>query len=164
MTVNRYKPHLLIVPEDDANKDLALGFFRGAWDIKARSFYVEDVAGGWGSARDRLGSLCEKMKQDRFRHVLVLVDFDQSATRREEVLRDVPEECRDRVYVLGVWSEPEALQAALGHASREKIGEALARECEDGTDAHWSHELLSHNAAEVARLRPLIDELREAHR
>jgi hypothetical protein len=36
---------------------------------------------------------------------------------------------------------------------REEMGSALARDCRDETNATWSHELLQHNANELARLR-----------
>lgn len=60
---------------------------------------------------------------------------------------------RTGVYLLGVWSEPEALQNALDHLSREAIGEALARECPGDREALWQHALLEHNARELDRLR-----------
>jgi hypothetical protein len=59
----------------------------------------------------------------------------------------------DRVFVLGVLTDPERLSASLGHETRENIGRALARECYDGTDATWGHPLLRHNAGELDRLR-----------
>jgi len=160
VTVNKYQPHLLIVPEDDANKDLALGFLTTYLGLRSRSVDVEPVAGGWGAAREALGRLCRTMRTFSGRNVLVLVDFDQSETRHEEMLRDIPVEYKDRVYILGVWSEPEALQAALGHMSRDKIGEKLARACGTGTDDTWNHDLLAHNAAEVERLCALLQQLR----
>jgi hypothetical protein len=52
------------------------------------------------------------------------------------------------VFILGVWSRPEELQMP-----REEMGSALARDCRDETNATWSHELLQHNANELARLR-----------
>jgi hypothetical protein len=150
--VNKYKDHLLIVPEDDANKDLALGFVN-AVPRGVNAAHIEPVAGGWSSARDRLANLLPSMRRFSSRRVLVLVDFDTSATRRDDVLRDVPTYLADRVYLLGGWSEPESLQAALDHRSREALGASLARACLDDTDGLWQHALLAHNADELARLR-----------
>ncbi len=158
--MNKYKDHLLIVPEDDANKDLAIGF-QNTVPRGVNAIFIERVAGGWASARERLESLFPTMRRYVRRRVLVLVDHDQSATRRDDVLRGVPDDLTDRVYLLGVWSEPESLQNALNHRSREAIGEALARACLDGSEALWQHALLAHNAAELARLRadvlPFLD-------
>lgn len=150
--MNKYKDHLLIVPEDDANKDLALGFMN-AVPRGVNAIHIEPVAGGWSSARDRVENLLPSMRKCSCRRVLVLVDFDTSMTRRQDVMRNVPADLADRVYLLGVWSEPESLQATLNHRSREAIGEELARACLDDTDGLWQHALLAHNADEVARLR-----------
>jgi hypothetical protein len=159
VAVNAFKPHLVIVPEDDANKALAIEFFLKLPDMPVRAYQVEPVAGGWLSARERLLQLCRTMTRFPERHVLVLVDFDESADRRDHVVEVVPEALRDRVFVLGVWSEPEALQSAHGHAKLAAIGHALARECDEG-GALWQHALLAHNAPEVARLRPFLGRLR----
>jgi hypothetical protein len=58
----------------------------------------------------------------------------------------------ERMFVLGALSRPEALrQANLG--SYEEIVRALAKDCCEGTDTIWGHELLRHNASELDRLR-----------
>ncbi|MFP4004440.1 MAG: hypothetical protein ACLFV8_11740, partial [Alphaproteobacteria bacterium] len=54
-------------------------------------------------------------------------------------------------FVLGALSEPEQLKRA-GLGSYEDIGRAMARECQDGTQSVWAHELLRHNEDERARL------------
>ncbi len=118
MAVNAFRPHLVMVPEDDANKALAIEFFLKLPDMPVRAYQVEPVAGGW-----------------------------------------VPDGLQDRVFVLGVWSEPEALQSARGHAKLSTIAHALARECDEGGTL-WQHGLLAHNAAEASRLRPLLARLR----
>ena len=53
-----------------------------------------------------------------------------------------------------VWTEPEALRAALG--SYETIGRALAKDCREGTDTTWEHRLLRHNSGEIGRLRERV--------
>jgi hypothetical protein len=99
------------------------------------------------------GGAVERLTLGNGLRVLVLVDHDESETRRGDVLRDVPDDLAERVYLLGVWSEPESLQNALNHRPRERIGAELARECLDDTGALWQHALLAHNADEIARLR-----------
>lgn len=63
----------------------------------------------------------------------------------------------DRVFILGVLSEPEALRQDLG--SLETIGMNLAKDCREETDTTWSHHLLQHNANELARLRQSLGEI-----
>jgi hypothetical protein len=69
-----------------------------------------------------------------------------------EAFAVVPDHLKDRVFVLGVWAEPEDLKAELG--SYETIGIALAKACREKTDMPWDHRLLQHNRHEVARLQP----------
>ena len=87
------------------------------------------------------------------RHVLALVDFDGDAGRRNEVLAVVPPDFHERVFVLGVWTNPEELKATLGVGSFEAIGEALANACVRDESGLWEHELLSHNHQELDRMR-----------
>lgn len=87
---------------------------------------------------------------------MILVDFDESDARRRDVLGDLPEELTERVFLLGVWSNPEKLQNALGHRSREQIGQELAAECLRSQHVLWTNELLRHNADELVRLRERV--------
>lgn len=149
--MNNFKDHLLIVPEDDANRELAIGFLLGLpHGVNAQ---VQRSAGGWSAARDELNNLAASMRDRPKRRVLILVDFDGEGARRDEVLRDLPDELRERVFLLGVWSNPERLQSALGHRRREEIGRALAAECLSAQHSLWTHDLLRHNADELLRLR-----------
>ncbi|HEX4229241.1 MAG TPA: hypothetical protein VHZ07_11265 [Bryobacteraceae bacterium] len=47
MSVNKFKPHVLILPEDDANRQLANGFLLALDPIVQRNVQVLPVAGGW---------------------------------------------------------------------------------------------------------------------
>lgn len=89
---------------------------------------------------------------DRF--MVLLIDFDGKEKRRNEVKAEVPLNLRERVFVLGVLSEPEDLKKALG--SYESIGLALAKDCREGTDTTWRHKLLRNNDEELARLRKYV--------
>ena len=72
----------------------------------------------------------------------------------DKARRVIPEALKDRVFVLGTWSEPERLREALGR-SLESIGELMAEECEDPAGV-WTHELLRHNGEELDRIRKLV--------
>jgi hypothetical protein len=155
MSVNKAKPHLLVIPEDDANAQLAKGFHLRITKAE-RQLQVLPAAGGWSKAveslvRDHLAGL----RKYASRHVLLLIDFDQDATRFQEVQSQIPESLRDRVFLLGVWSEPEELKSSLGRI--ESIGERLAQECQtDALGGTWAHALLKHNLEEARRLRAIV--------
>lgn len=64
---------------------------------------------------------------------------------------------QERVFILGPRPEPERLKATLG--SYETIGRPIATGCRDGNDSIWNHDLLRHNAGEIARLRLRVTHL-----
>jgi hypothetical protein len=87
--------------------------------------------------------------------VILLIDFDSNDQRMENATNRVPARLRDRVFILGAWNEPQDLTRA-GLGLFEPIGSALAQDCREETDTIWGHELLRHNAAELARLREQV--------
>jgi hypothetical protein len=142
-----------VLPEDDADRQLANGFLL-APGLLARSIQVLPKAGGWGKVLDLFQSEhVRKMDANPGRYMVLLIDFDHQEDRLGEARAVIPTHLKDRVFVLGVWSEPEKLKADLGRPAYESIGEAMAKDCREGTDTIWSHDLLRHNAEELGRLR-----------
>jgi len=149
MSVNRNRTHLLVLPEDDKNLQLATGF---ALESANRQIRPLPVAGGWRAVLQRFQfEHVAKMQQFPGRLMVLLIDFDRSHDRLAEVKGVVPGHLADRVFVLGTWTEPEDLKKA-GLGSYETIGRSLARDCRFNTNTTWTHELLRHNAEELARL------------
>jgi hypothetical protein len=74
------------------------------------------------------------------------------------VKNQIPSDLKDRVFVLGVLSEPEDLKGiknkfeTIGTGKLENIGETLAQDCADSTNEFWGHDLLKHNKAELDRM------------
>lgn len=81
----------------------------------------------------------------------MLIDFDSNTERLSYAKSQIPEDLKDRVFVLGVLSEPERLRSDIKKIF-EGIGETLANECFDDTNKLWEHELLRHNKAELNRM------------
>lgn len=153
--MNNYKPHVFVLPEDDANRQLANGFLLDPF-LSPRRVQVLEPAGGWLRVLDRfLADNVVGMDLYEKRLVILLIDFDHDAERRDKVDDQIPARLTDRVFVLGVWTEPEALRRAIGERY-ESIGRKMARDCREGTSDIWDHQLLRHNAAEIARLRESI--------
>ena len=154
MSVNNYRPHLLVIPEDDANRQLANGFVLEVRHHRRVQVLVE--AGSWSHVCDDLLTNHQlSMRKFPKRHVLLLLDFDNQTDRRVGVEQRIPSELRDRVFVLGVRSEPEKLKQAKS-SSFEEIGRCLAVECRDGLRELWKDELLRENFAELARLEASV--------
>jgi hypothetical protein len=152
MSVNKYLPHVFVLPEDDANREMANGFQLETDNI--RQLQMLEVAGGWNEVLHLFTSVHVKAMDDcPARFMVLLIDFDDDHERRlDRVKKLIPNQLTDRVFVLGARTEPEDLRRDIG-TSCEQIGGSLARDCRNGTDSTWSHALLRHNAGEISRLR-----------
>ncbi len=154
MSVNRYLPHVLVLPEDDANRQLANGFLLGRY-LSARKIQVLEEAGGWNEVLERfLSDHVDGMNLYPGRCMVLLIDFDGREERLQVAKARIPGPLTDRVFVLGALSEPEALRPSLG--SYETIGLAMARDCREETNITWGHHLLRHNVNELDRLRERV--------
>jgi hypothetical protein len=156
MSANPYLPHILVLPEDDANRQLANGFLM---EFPTRQIQPLRASGGWRKVLSRFESdHLSDMDKYPDRLLILLIDFDRRSGRLEEAKAVIPEHVKDRVFVLGAWDEPEDLPDDLG--SLETIGRALARDCRHNTNTTWGHQMLRHNADELARLceriRPIL--------
>lgn len=150
MSVNNYKPHVFVLPEDDANSAMANGF---ALEVRQpRNIQVLSPAGGWTNVRDAIASQHEKgLRMYPNRHLVLLLDFDDDLDRGSRINGGVPDDLKSRIFVIGARTEPETLrQAGLG--TFEAIGRRLAVECRDGESRLSAHDLLKHNRPELARL------------
>lgn len=155
MRVNKYVKHVLVLPEDDANSEIANGFLLHD-AIDSRAIQVLPCAGGWAKVRDKfLSDHVAAMQQYANRHMVLLIDFDSRSDRFNRMTRDIPEDLAERVFVIGVWSEPEELRRA-GLGSKEDVGGKLASECYDETRDAWNHDLLRHNDNELGRMTTLL--------
>jgi hypothetical protein len=155
MSVNKDLEHVLILPEDDANRQLANGFWQEVDWSRQRRMQVLAEAGGWIEVLNLFKSQ-HVTGMDRYpkRFMVLLIDFDSEDDRLNNAKTAIPEHLADRVFVLGIWSEPEALKSDLG--TYEKIGSGMAKDCREETDAIWGHDLLRHNSGELERLRKRV--------
>ncbi len=159
MSVNRELPHVFVLPEDGANRELANGFHLQIDWNRQRQLQILPEAGGWIEVLDQFESVHIR-ELDRWlqRLMVLLIDFDGRESRLGDAMTRVPVHLVERVFVLGAFSEPEDLKRTLG--SYESIGSAMAEDCRNGTEATWGHDLLRHNVIELRRLneraRPVL--------
>ncbi len=152
MSCNRYLPHVFVLPEDDANRQIANGFLLDQ-TLSPRSIQVLEEAGGWHEVINRfLSDHVAGLQRYPDRSMVLLIDFDGDADRLSGIKARIPEHLTERVYVLGALNEPEDLKNA-GLGGYETIGMAMAQDCREETDKTWGHRLLRHNAGELERLR-----------
>jgi hypothetical protein len=88
MSVNKYKPHVLVLPEDDANRQLANGF---DLNLSSRQYGVEHEAGGWYRVCECFVSdHINPMRRNPERYMVLLIDFDDDLTRLDTVKSKIP--------------------------------------------------------------------------
>jgi hypothetical protein len=156
VSVNIHKPHVIVLPEDDANRQIANGFLLDP-SIKLRNIQVLNPAGGWGKVLDSfLEDHVADLRKWPQRHLVLLIDFDDLVdSRTEQFVSQFPPDVRDRIFLLGTQGEPEPLRKQCGD-SLENIGKALAAECYRNESHLWNHELLAHNESERLRLNAKV--------
>ncbi|AFM23490.1 hypothetical protein [Desulfomonile tiedjei] len=152
MSINKYGPHILVVPEDDANRQIANGFILHP-DINGRAIQVLPPAGGWMRVvEDFTADHASGLRQYDQRRLVMLIDFDDERERRFECIkRQVPQELDNRVFILGVLSNPENLRKSI-NVKYEGIGRALSEDCAKDRHEMWGHALLAHNEGELERM------------
>jgi hypothetical protein len=152
MSLNKYKPHIYVLPEDDANRQIAIGFLLDP-NLDGRAIQILPPLGGWTQVVDTFTNVhAVEMQRYEYRRIVLLIDFDGQYERRfREVRSKIPQELVERVYVLGALSDPEALKNSIKR-SFEEIGKDLSQDCVDNTRKVWGHDLLRHNEAELERM------------
>jgi len=151
VSLNNHRPHVLVLPDRELANEFKLNLDQS---VQTR-IHVDHEAGGWIKVLDCFESEhIVRMNRYPNRFMVLVIDFDGNAERRDNAMNRIPEHLRDRVFILGALSEPEDLKRALG--SCETIGSALAKDCREETAITWSHEILRHNAGELGRLRDRV--------
>ena len=120
--------------------------------LSIRKIQVLPEVGGWTQVLEHFES-DHVFEMDRYpeRFMVLLIDFDRRRDRLDDARARMPMHLTERVFILGVLSNPEALRTDLG--SYETIGLKMAQDCREGTEGIWGHDLLRHNASELDRLR-----------
>lgn len=154
MSVNKFVPHVFILPEDDANRQIAVGFRLDIdWITRLK---ILPVAGGWVEVLHRFEiDHVSDMENNENRLMILLIDFDGKDDRIDRARASIPSHLINRVFVIGPWTNPEHLRQAM-HESYETIGTLLSQDCRNGTATTWNHDLLRHNTEELDRLRALV--------
>lgn len=156
MSVNKSKPHLYIIPEDDADRQLANGFALH-WDVDQRQIQVLPPAGGWPNVLGIFKTVyINALRRNTQTHLALLIDFDgQGGDRYRRFAEEIPADIADRVYVLGPRDQPEDLKREL-RMSLEEIGTALAHDCAENRIGNWGHDHLLHNEPVRSRLADTV--------
>jgi hypothetical protein len=150
--MNKYAEHIYVIPEDDADRQIAVGFI-GHHRVRNPRIKVMPVAGGWPNVfKTFLDEYIQTLRNCPKAHVLMLIDFDDHVEERKATFEQaIPDDLKARVFVVGSKYTPEMLKKSLKFGF-DKIGESLANDCDADTAEYWNHEQLRHNDAERQRL------------
>lgn len=145
--MNRFKPQVLVVPEDDANRQLANGFVL-YHAIAIRAVRVMIPAGGWNHVLSVFADeYVAYLRAYKDAHVILLIDFDGVDDRRTKCEQAIPADIKPRVFLVGSRDEPEAIKRDV-QESLEAIGTRLAEECYQERYELWIGPHFDHNDAE----------------
>lgn len=152
MSVNRYLPHVYVIPEDRADEELANGFVLHD-QVQVRQIQVLPCADGWPGVLEKFRTeYISHLRNHKDGYVILLIDFDaEYENRRDRFDKAVPDDLKNRVFVVGSRETPELLRQELGK-SFEEIGLSLAEDCYKGTATLWGHDQLKHNEPDRLRL------------
>jgi hypothetical protein len=150
MGVNRERPHVEILVEDDANRQILNGF--SLHHAYGTQVHIPKVAGGWPKVRAEVAqTYVRRMRQNPHLHLILVVDFDERDGRYETIFSEVPDDLKARVMLIGAKDDPQAL-ARAARKSREALGQELAEACFERIDGAWGSDHLAHNAEELRRV------------
>lgn len=154
--MNRYMHHVYVIPEDDRDRQLADGFWQHH-QVKTPRMKVVEPAGGWREVLRKFETeYIGQLREYPLGHVVMLIDFDGDyQNRRTEFAQAIPNDLRDRVFVVDAGQTPEDLRAVL-HRRFEEIGRDLAEDCFANTQVLWGHAQLRHNAPDCQRLIQIV--------
>ena len=103
MSINRFKPHLIVITEDQANGEIANGFLLHQ-NVDPNVIRILPPAKGWINVAEKVEEkhFIFRMIKFKDRFSVLLIDFDRNKDRVTDVwthLKEnaVPEELRDRI-------------------------------------------------------------------
>jgi hypothetical protein len=151
---NKYLPHLHILPEDDANRQVVNALLLGLGADTSR-VKVFGPARGWSHVLEAFERDHEPgMRQYPERFVALVIDFDGDPERLQLAKLKIPPDLANRVFIFGSFDEPECLKPLFG--SFDQIGERLGIECRHGLANVWNHPQLAINLPEVRRFQAVV--------
>lgn len=154
MAVNRYRPHLVVVVEDDPYREMVNGA-KLCDRVHESVIDVRRPQGGWVKVFAALDDVAKELCQYPEMRLLLLIDFDHEFSRRYQ---EFDNKCRQigyqsRVFLLGAdHREAEDLKKTL-NLNFEMIGKKLVEGCPGETIALWKNPHLRHNLTEIERMR-----------
>lgn len=166
MSINRYKWHLYVLPEDDATKELANGMLQAAedWSYQVQ---IQHPCGGWKktASNEYLKETVKSYEMEKYSscHLLLIIDFDGNEDRLETIKNGIESDpllskFKERIFVIGSLREVENLRRGIINdndnkfgSAIEEVGKKLYQDC-----SLWQREDLKNSSREIYRLKAVL--------
>ncbi len=153
MGVNYYKEHLYIILEDEKYQRIMNGV-NLSLHVNASVIKISNFSGGWGKVFKDFQSSISILEKFQKRHTLLLMDFDDDfESRLEEFHNLVPDELKNRVFILGIDNKESEDLARFFKCNIEEVGKKLVEDCPNGNLSNWRNIHLECNLLEIERMR-----------
>jgi hypothetical protein len=102
MSVNVYVKHVIVLPEDRANEEMANGFVNH-YQVQDARIQVVPPAGGWPNVLKVFeDEYVRRLRAYEAEHLVMLIDFDEKfEVQKKRFDETVPADVKDRVFVIG---------------------------------------------------------------
>ena len=95
--MNHYVPHVKVLPEDGATRELVLGFVQHP-GVSQHRVQVFHVARGWRKVVQKFKEVhVSEMQRYPDRCLILVLDFDNDAGRLDEIRTEIPPDLLERV-------------------------------------------------------------------
>ena len=99
MSRDKYGPQVIVIPEDQANQEMANGFLLH-WALKLRTIHILRPVGGWKKVIDKFNNdYALSLSNHKERRVVLLLDLDEDRNRPGVIRADLPPDIQDRVFI-----------------------------------------------------------------
>lgn len=151
--MNYYKKHLYVILEDDQYQKIMNGV-NLSFHVKDDVIKISNFSDGWKKVFKDFQSSISLLRKFQERHILLLMDFDyEFKSRFEEFSKSVPDEFKNRVFILGIDNKESEDLAKYFKCNSEEVGKKLVEDCPDGDLSHWKNPHLKCNLPEIERMK-----------
>lgn len=161
MSVNRERPYLIVLFEDNAYKDLFLGFefsFHKQIQQKPVLQGFDDVL--FQLTNSNSTTLKELNKYPNA-YILAITDADMDSHQESNIdtlKKSIKGIYRNRIFVLGSKYEAENIKKEIiGQGKWRRLAKELESSCQNDSCELWHNDMLKHNLDEIVRLRQVFE-------
>lgn len=151
--MNRNCDGIIVIAEDQRLRAVAVGFFSNNLDM-SQNIYIDKYQKGWPKVKDRIPKCNATLKQYPKLRIVLIIDFDGKKNRYDYFMKDVDQDVKDRLFILGPLHNVEQLKKCCNAPTFEQLGHLLREDClnKDSAFNIWNCPELSDFKEEIKRI------------